>query len=196
MPTGILLSFRDLAVKYNFPIWMIFRYYQLSHAARAQFCILPSLKADPIEELLAQESLDKPLSLYLALLRVDSPKMEALWEKWQMDIPTLDRETWEKYFEDSAKLVISSRDKLLQAKFLHRIYYMPQRLHKIFPQRSQNCPRCQPLDSMYFHMFWTCPKLVQYWTAVLGCINTRLQLSIPLSAELALLGIQDDEQRP
>lgn len=82
MPAGELLSFRDLAIKYRLPGWMIFQYYQLRNAAKAQFPTVPSLKADAIEELLAQESLDKPLStLYLALLRVDSPKMDALWEK-------------------------------------------------------------------------------------------------------------------
>lgn len=92
--------------------------------------------------------------------------MDMLWEKWQADIPSLDRETWEECFEDNSKLVISSRDKLLQTKFMHRIYYTPQRLHKIYPHRSQSCPRCQSPDSTYIHMFGACPRLVQYWVAV------------------------------
>lgn len=164
---------------------------------RTQFPMVPSLKADTIEELLVQKSLSKPLStLYLALLKVDSPKMEALWEKWRVDIPSLDRETWEDCLENRSKLVISSRDKLIQTEFLHRIYYMPQRLHKIYPQCSQNCPWCKSSDSTYIHMLWACPKLTQYWAAIMEHINTRLQLDIPLMAELALLGIQDDEQRP
>lgn len=92
---------------------MIFRYYQLRHAARAQFPLSISLKADPIEVILAQETLKKTLStLYLALLGVDSPKMNALWEKCQTDIPSLDREAWEECFEAGSRLVVSSRDKL------------------------------------------------------------------------------------
>lgn len=58
---------------------MYFQYLQLCHAARAQFPVSPSLAMDPIEELLAQESLSKLLSgLYLTLLSVESPKIDGL----------------------------------------------------------------------------------------------------------------------
>lgn len=116
--TGALVPFRDLADRHGLPAWMMFHYHQLRHAFRAQFPTPPALRADVVEELLAQESLHKPLSaLYLTLLRTDSPKMEALWDKWRTDIPTLDKETWEEWFENSSQLVISSRDKLIQSKF-------------------------------------------------------------------------------
>lgn len=40
------------------------------------------LEADPIEHFLAQESLTESLSaLYLALLSVQSPKMDRLWDQ-------------------------------------------------------------------------------------------------------------------
>lgn len=52
--------------------------------------------------------------------------MHVLWDKWRADIPSLDRETWEECFNNSSQLVISSRDKLIQTKFLHRIYFTPQ----------------------------------------------------------------------
>lgn len=45
-------------------------------------------------------------------------------------------------------------------------------------------------------MFWACPRLSCYWSTIVEFINERLQLEIPLKAELALLGIQDDDQRP
>lgn len=176
---------------------MLFRYYQLSHAARAQFTFPVSLKTDPIDGILAQETLKKTLStLYLSLLESDSPKMNAHWGKWQADIPGLDRETWEECFEDGSKLVISSRDKLLQTKFMHRVYYTPQRLHQIYPDRSPNCPRCQSPDSTYMHMFWTCPRIVQFWETIFESIDIRLQLTLPILPELALLGIHEDDQRP
>lgn len=53
IPTGSLLSFRDLVSKHDLPEWMLFRYHQLRHATRAQFPMVPSLKANAIEELLA-----------------------------------------------------------------------------------------------------------------------------------------------
>lgn len=76
---------------------------------------------DLIDELLAQGSLSKPLSaFYLALLSVDSPKMERLWGLWKADLPDLDREDC---LEDSTKLLIFSQDELIHIKFLNRVYY-------------------------------------------------------------------------
>lgn len=194
---GSILPFKTLMDRFSLPVWMQFRYYQLSHAIKAQFPLIPNLTMDPVEELLAQEFLDKIMStLYFTLIHKESPKMEALWNKWKTDFPELDREAWEECFEDSSKLVISSRDKLIQTKFLHRVYYTPQRLHGMFPLRSPNCPRCQSIDGTFLHMFWTCPRLSRFWAEVGEAINIRLQMSIVLTPELALLGIQDEEQRP
>lgn len=108
---------------------MFFRYLQLRHAARAQFPTRPLLHLDPVETVLSQEDLRKPLSvLYGTLLRTDSPKIEKLWDNWRTGIPSLDREDWEDSLEQCPKLVISSRDKLIQIKLIHRVYHTPVRL--------------------------------------------------------------------
>lgn len=79
---------------------------------------------------------------------------------------------------------------------MHRVYYTPQRLHRIYPNRSPDCPRCQSPDSTYMHMFWTCPLIEKFWAAIFESINIRSQLTLPVSPELALLGIHEDDQRP
>lgn len=142
----------------------------------------------PIEKLLAQELLSKPLSaLYLVLLSVD-PKMERLWDLWKADLPKpwLGGLSW-RY--QGTKLLISSREKLIQIKFL-------QRLHRIYPQRSQECPRCRDGIGTYLHMSWSCPRVVRFWGEVVWLIHFPLQLTLLVSPELVFLGIQDDEQRP
>lgn len=103
---GTFLSFSELRGKFKLQGWMYFHCLQLRHAARAQFPNPLSLTMDPIEELLDQVSLLKPLSaLYLAFLSVDSPGMERLWVMWKADLFALDREDC---LEDSTKLLISS----------------------------------------------------------------------------------------
>lgn len=37
---------------------------------------------------------------------------------------------------------------------------------------------------------------MSFWTGVFESINIRLQLTLPVSPELALLGIHEDDQRP
>lgn len=43
------------------------------------------------------------------------------------------------------------------------------------------------------HMFWSCPRIARFWREVVELIN---HLTLPISPELALLGILDDQQRP
>lgn len=76
MPTCTLLSFSQLSQRFDLPDWMLFRYFQLRHAVGAQFPLSPTVKADPIEEMLTPGDLDKLLSLlYDALLCTDIPRM-------------------------------------------------------------------------------------------------------------------------
>lgn len=44
------------------------------------------------------------------------------------------------------------------------------------------------------HMLWDYPKIQIFWREVYELLNVKLEMSIPLSPELALLGIQDDDQ--
>lgn len=196
MPRGKLMPLSDMMTKFQLHQWMRFWYLQLKHAARAQFPQKPVLQADPIKELLTPGDLTKPLStLYVVLLGKDSPKIERLWEMWHRDIPALDKEGWEDCLDYGPKLVIASKDKLIQVKFLHRIYYTPQKLHCIFPDRDPTRPNCKTQVGTFFHMFWDCPIIATYWSAVFSAINRRLQLSIQALPELALLGVHDNEQR-
>lgn len=151
----------------------------MHHAVHSQFPHPLRLVTDPIEDLLSLESLSKPLfSLYLTLLSEESHKMDKLWKKWRADTPTLDKDDWEDCFEESSRLVISSRDKLIQTKLLHRLYYTPQRLQRIYPRQSASCPLCQTTFVMYFHMFWSCARVSQFWTEFFdSCLPCSLQLS-------------------
>lgn len=145
---------------------------------------------------LSQEDLQKPLSVLNGTLpRTDSPKIEQLWERWKADIPSLEREDWEDSLEQCPKLVILSRDRLIQIKLLHRVYHTPIRLHKIYPDRNPCCTRCLVQLGTLLHMLWECPKIQPFWREVFDLINVKLDLPIPMSPELALLGIPDDNQR-
>lgn len=114
-----------------------------------------------------------------------------MWEMWRDDIPSLDRESWDDSLEGGPKPVISFRDKLILVKFLHRVYYTSVRLHKMYPARYLKCPLCRIHLGSYLHMFWDCPSIAEFWSDVFELINFRLQLSLPASLELALLGIHE-----
>lgn len=55
-----------------------------------------------------------------------------------------------------------------------------QRLHRIFPERDPICPKCKMQIGTFFHMFWECPIIVTFWSAIFGEINSRLEVSLRL----------------
>lgn len=87
-------------------------------------------------------------------------------------------------------------DRLIQVTFLHRIYYTPQRLHNIYPERTSDCTRCGGNVGTYIHMFWSYPGVARFCIEVVKLINIRLQLTLLTTPMLLLLGIHDDDQRP
>lgn len=68
-------------------------------------------------------------------------------------------------------------------------------LHKMYPDRDPYSPHCQTQLNTYFHMFWECPKVQVFWSAVFELFNLRLDLSVPMSPEMALFRIPGDAQR-
>lgn len=44
----------------------------------------------------------------------------------------------------------------------------------------------------FLHMFWECSIITSFWSEVFSEINLRLQLSLSVTPELALLGVHDD----
>lgn len=88
--------------------------------------------------------------------------MDKLWDRWKVDIPTLDKEDWDECLGQGPRLVIASGDKLIQVKFLHRFYFTPARLHKMYPDRDPQCHRCRTQLGTYFHIFWEWESILEY----------------------------------
>lgn len=59
-------------------------------------------------------------------------------------------------------LMKSARDRYSQLKFLHRAYYTPQKLSKIYPAQSDRCPKCYNQFGTFLHVVWSCPLIQEF----------------------------------
>lgn len=57
-------------------------------------------------------------------------------------------------------------------------YKTPQILHKIGPRISL-CWRCHQVEGTLLCIFWECPSLQNYWTAVNPMIHRVMGVSLP-----------------
>lgn len=97
-------------------------------------------------------------------------KLERTFGKWQVDTPGLTEEDWEGCLSSFVTNLISARDRFLQVKFLHRVYFTPKRI-TMNPAVPVSCPRCGTQAASFFHIVWSCPRLDPYWSAVLVDLN-------------------------
>lgn len=81
---------------------------------------------DNLETLLNDINLRKPLSqIDQALLPSVQVRLDGLLDQWWAEVQELDREDWEDMWDYPLQPLVATRDKLIQFKILHRIYYTP-----------------------------------------------------------------------
>lgn len=194
---GQLITFDDLKSRKDLPNQMFFRFLQLRHAFRSQFPNPITLWMSDLEaELRAPEGTKLLSFIYNKLALLDTSRVSQLLTTWQHDIPDLTEDDWEEGVQQYLTLTISSKDRFSQLKFLHRAYYSPSRLAKIYTDRTATCPRCGSDDADFYHTVWSCPRIVVFWKLVLDDINSVGRIRVPYSPLPLLLGMCGSLEAP
>lgn len=116
-----------------------------------------------------------------------SSTLSSLLQKWLGDVPGLDDDDWMEIWDFPFSSLASARDKMVQYKILHRAYYTPHRLHRMSAAHSTSCWLCTHQPAEFFHIFWSCPIIQQYWQKVLTVMKSVTQ--IPCDPRYCLLGL-------
>lgn len=84
---------------------------------------------------------------------------------------------------------ICARHGLLQCKVLYRAHLTNAKLAKNFPKRSDACHRCKQSPANHLHMFWSCPRLTDFWSDVFDTLNNALNIDLDPNPLTVLFGI-------
>lgn len=109
-----------------------------------------------------------------------------------MQIPDIQGEDWDDMWDHPFKHLVSARDRLIQFKFLHRIYLTPARLSRIYPSIDSKCWRCVHSPADAEHIFWGCPTIQNLWSEVTGCLSELLSIPVPLLPRVCLIGLVEE----
>lgn len=116
--------------------------------------------------------------------------LQPLRGKWERDIEhTFTDKQWERILEFPKKTSRNPKFKLIQLMILHRAYLTPRRLHLMFPESENVCPRCHTPDAGFIHMLWDCPRLGHYWSVVHAVLQTTTLTTHNNTLEYYLLGL-------
>ena len=189
---GVLKSFADLKEKYDLDNRHFFKFFQIrNYIITEQGGNLLSIKQLPMDSILRKKMGAKGLvsHIYTGINNLSEKEELRVKNKWETDLNyRFDSEKWADLCEKVQHFSFSNKHILTQFNLLHRIYFTPERMHRIDCTRSQYCPRCKVEIGSLVHMFWSCSKLSGYWKGVLGALSRIVRITIPYDPKLTLLG--------
>lgn len=109
---------------------------------------------------------------------------------WRTDTQEdINEEDWEVARLTAQKYSINTRLKLLQYKWLIRVYITPVKLHHISPNIPDICVKCLNQKGTLIHCLWECPNVEVFWGNVVKCLSRMVENNIPLRPKICILRI-------
>ena len=117
--------------------------------------ILLVLESGDLESLARSEPLPKEVSsLYKDLFPETTGLLSPCRRAWDSVTAGLDRDDWDDVWGAAFQALVSTRDRLIHYKFLHRAYLTPARLARMFRGQGSACWRCSAPTADFMHIFW------------------------------------------
>lgn len=129
--------------------------------------------------------------IYRSLVTHSASSLEKLRTQWVEDVGPLDEDDWREALAAPRSAAISMRLRLIQFKFLHRVYFTRARLWRAGLIASPECLRCGEDVGTLLHTVWQCPPLCRFWGRVLSCLSEVLGWELPTSPRFALLHVME-----
>ncbi len=135
----------------------------------------------------SQKLISKIYNNVLSRSRDYTPKLKRKWES-ELGVELTD-EWWSSALHRINHSSSCARLSLIQLKLVHRTYFCNARLAEIYQNVSPMCPRCFTGLATLFHMFWSCPKISGFWSAIFNTISDWVHFRIEGCPLLAMFGV-------
>lgn len=189
---GHFMSFKQLQNVYGIPNSNHFRYLQIRDFVRTNIPNFENICYDNFLESISKVEPGKKGAVsyfYQAIEDYVDVNTTVCKQNWETELgEEISEETWEECLGSVHKCSINSRHNLIQFKTLHRLYYSKDKLHKIFPDVSPLCNRCNETDGSLTHSLWSCRKLFTYWKSIFECFSKAFEKTWEPNPLAAVLG--------
>lgn len=129
-------------------------------------------------------------SIYNHLSNQQHTSLNFIKSAWEEDLGiVLAEEHWEEIQASVHSASICTRHGLIQFKVLHRLHLSKVKLSKMYPSINPLCDRCGMHPATLGHMFWHCPKLLNYWKSIFQALSDILGHILDPDPTLAIFGV-------
>lgn len=189
---GSLKSFESLIAEFNLSRQDFWRYLQIRHLLGKVF---GSFSSDPLNCAILQDvkkvfgAGHEASVYYRMLLSTSDPNGVSLKTSWEKDLNLIiTEEEWDAILKNVKKVSRELRTRLVQFKILQKIYWTPQRLHRLGLSDSPACWKCQQEGGTLVHVLWECPEIQKFWSSIHKVIQKIVGQSISFCGRLYILG--------
>ena len=189
---GTFMSFTNLSAKFQLPPAHLFRFFQIWHFVQRNYPDFPNLPPETLVDTLLKVNPNQTGAISDICKALDStasnflPKTRDLWEQ---DLGHIEEDQWNHILELVHGSSICARHGLIQCKLLHRTYYTNHRLSKFYPNFADACNRCNQSPADIIRMFWSCPKLADFWSKIFDTLHKAYHCVTKPHPLSALFGI-------
>lgn len=187
-----MMSFEELRHKYNIERKHFFKYLQLRSYILAKQNNLLKPPNSKLEEMIIKCALKKgAISEFYHLLLSNSLDNSILkLNAWKEDLDlNMSLEEWELVCKKAHKQTINSRLRLLQYKWLMRVYVTPVKLNQYNPNIPDTCTKCGEEKGTFFHCIWECREIKAFWVAITQTVKDIISKNLPLDPSFIILGL-------
>lgn len=190
---GTFMSFTDLSTKFKLPSSHLFCFFQIKHFVQKNYPDFPNLPVKTLLDTLLMINPNQRGNISYIFRAMDSitaifpQNTKNLWEQ-DLGLPH-GEDQWAKILELVHHSSICARHGLIQCKFIHRIYYTNHRLSKFYPNVADIFNRCNQSPADLMHMFWSCPKLIDFWSKIFDTLHKAYNVGADPHPFTALFGI-------
>lgn len=197
-----ILYLNDISTTSNFPQFScirenttipssdFFRYLQIRNLHSTTLPTLSNRTLSSFEYICWKRSSTRGLisSIYSLLCEDSETSRESYIAAWENDLGNpLDSEDWEEIWENAASSSLCVKIKENVYKILYRWYYVPTRLHRMFPEVSDRCWRGCADAGSFLHIWWSCPKLSCIWQEIAALLSRLFNTTISPDPKYFLL---------
>lgn len=132
--------------------------------------------------------------LYNLLISFSSENSTYKLRAWKENIQTdISKEEWEAACANAHSASINARLRIIQYKWLMRMYVTPIELNRYDPNIPDICTKCTEDRGTLFHCLWHCRIIIKFWEEIRVIIEKIVSKSISLDPKLFLLGLYPEK---
>ena len=190
-------TFEQLVQKFELPRSHFFRYLQLRNFVSSSSDCFPARPPDSLLDTIfkCKDIHRRSISIiYESLNSFNLTPLVTLRNKWELDLGvTIEEDLWQQIIHRIFSSSICAKHVVIQFKIVHRLHWSKIRLAKIKPDLDPTCDRCGTAPASLLHMFWSCPKVYTFWSAIFKTYSEVCNKQLLPCPLIALFGVVPED---